>query len=66
MERTAIAKRKKTTVSKAKRNPRELPPYRATKAELAAIDRGLREAQAGKFASEAEVEAVFAKYRAHS
>jgi predicted transcriptional regulator len=38
-------------------------PYRATDEELAAIDRGLRDAAEGRFASEAEVEAVFAKHR---
>lgn len=37
--------------------------YEATEEELAAIDRGLREADAGQFATDAEVEAVFAKFR---
>ncbi|MEA3041645.1 MAG: hypothetical protein QOC65_1134 [Sphingomonadales bacterium] len=37
--------------------------YRASPAELAGIDRGLRDAEAGKFASEDEVEAVFSKHR---
>jgi predicted transcriptional regulator len=37
--------------------------YRATPQELAGIDRGLRDAAQGKFASEEEVEAVFAKHR---
>jgi predicted transcriptional regulator len=37
--------------------------YHATEAELRAIDRGLREAAEGKFVSDADVEAVFAKYR---
>lgn len=37
--------------------------YRATPAELAGIDRGLRDSTDGKFASAAEVEATFAKYR---
>ena len=60
-----MARRKKAAVSKPKRNPRELPPYRATKRSFAAIDRGLRAAEAGKFASDAEVEAVFAKHRGH-
>ena len=58
-----MARRKRATGPKPKRNPRELPPYRATMTELEGIDRGLREANAGRFASDAEVEAVFAKYR---
>jgi len=37
--------------------------YRPTEAELRGIERGLRDAADGKFATEAEVEAVFAKYR---
>jgi len=37
--------------------------YRATPEELAGVDRGLREAEAGKFVSTEEVEATFAKYR---
>ena len=37
--------------------------YRATPDELRGIDRGLRDAAEGKFASEAKVEAVFAKHR---
>ncbi len=37
--------------------------YRATPEELSGIDRGLRDAAEGKFASEQEVEAVFARYR---
>jgi predicted transcriptional regulator len=37
--------------------------YTATPEEVAAIERGLREAEQGKFATEAEVEAVLAKYR---
>jgi predicted transcriptional regulator len=37
--------------------------YRATKAELAGIDRGLRDAADGKFATEQEIEATFSKYR---
>jgi predicted transcriptional regulator len=37
--------------------------YTATPEEVAAIERGLREAEQGHFATEAEVEAVFAKYR---
>jgi predicted transcriptional regulator len=37
--------------------------YRASTEELRGIDRGLRDAAVGKFASEADVEAVFAKHR---
>jgi predicted transcriptional regulator len=37
--------------------------YQATDAELRGIDRGLRDAADGKFASDEEVEAVFAKHR---
>jgi hypothetical protein len=37
--------------------------YRASPEELVGIDRGLRDAAAGKFASQGEVEAVFAKHR---
>jgi predicted transcriptional regulator len=37
--------------------------YHATPEELAGIDRGLQAAQDGRFATEAEVEAVFAKHR---
>jgi predicted transcriptional regulator len=37
--------------------------YRATPAELAGIDRGLRDSAEGKFASAEQVEAVFAKHR---
>jgi len=37
--------------------------YHASPEELAGIDRGLRDAAAGKFASQEEVEAVFSKYR---
>ena len=37
--------------------------YEPTDAELAGIDRGLREADQGRFATDAEVEAVFAKFR---
>jgi predicted transcriptional regulator len=37
--------------------------YRPTDDELRGIDRGLRDAAEGKFASEEEVEAVFAKRR---
>jgi len=37
--------------------------YVPTPAELAGIDRGLRDAEAGRFATEAEVDAAFAKLR---
>ena len=37
--------------------------YRATLDELAGIDRGLKAARQGRFASDEEVEAVFAKHR---
>jgi predicted transcriptional regulator len=37
--------------------------YEATPEELDGIDRGLRDAAEGKFATEEEVEAVFAKFR---
>jgi predicted transcriptional regulator len=37
--------------------------YHATPDELQGIDRGLQAAREGRFASDAEVEAVFAKYR---
>jgi hypothetical protein len=37
--------------------------YRATPDELAGIDRGLKDAREGRFATDAEVEAVFAKHR---
>jgi predicted transcriptional regulator len=37
--------------------------YTATPEEVAAIERGLREAEQGLFATEAEVEAALAKYR---
>ena len=38
-------------------------PYRATPEELAGIDRGLRAAHEGRFATDEEVEAVLAKHR---
>jgi predicted transcriptional regulator len=38
--------------------------YRPTPEELAGIDRGLRAAAEGRFASDQEVEAAFAKFRA--
>jgi predicted transcriptional regulator len=38
-------------------------PYEPTDEELAGIDRGLRDAEQGRFASDAEVEAAFAKFR---
>jgi predicted transcriptional regulator len=37
--------------------------YRATREELEGIDRGFKAAREGRFATDAEVEAVFAKYR---
>ena len=37
--------------------------YQPTEAELRGIDRGLRDAADGRFASEVEVEAVLAKHR---
>ncbi|HEY5238731.1 MAG TPA: hypothetical protein VIJ62_10160 [Rhizomicrobium sp.] len=37
--------------------------YRPTPEELAGIDRGLRAAAKGDFATDAQVEAVFAKHR---
>ena len=37
--------------------------YVPTPEELAGIDRGLRDAEAGRFASAAEVDAAFAKLR---
>jgi hypothetical protein len=37
--------------------------YRATPEELEGIDRGLKAAREGRFATEAEVEAVFTKHR---
>jgi hypothetical protein len=37
--------------------------YQPTPDELAGIDRGLRDAEAGRFASDEQVEAAFAKFR---
>ena len=37
--------------------------YRATSEELAGIDRGLKAAREGRFASDEQVEAVLAKHR---
>ena len=37
--------------------------YRATALELAGVDRGLRDAGQARFATDDEVEAVFAKHR---
>jgi predicted transcriptional regulator len=37
--------------------------YRASAAEMQGIERGLRDAAEGRFVSEADVEATFAKYR---
>jgi predicted transcriptional regulator len=38
-------------------------PYDATPEEIEAIDRGLRDAAEGRFATPEQVEAVFAKHR---
>ncbi len=38
-------------------------PYELTEADKQAIDRGLEAVRKGEFATEKEVEAVFAKYR---
>jgi predicted transcriptional regulator len=40
-----------------------LDAYVATPSELAGIERGLRDAAEGKFATDDQVEAVFAKHR---
>jgi predicted transcriptional regulator len=37
--------------------------YEPTDEELAGIDRGLHDAEQGRFATDAEVEAAFAKFR---
>jgi hypothetical protein len=37
--------------------------YRATPEELAGIDRGLKAAREGRFATDEQVEAIFAKHR---
>jgi len=37
--------------------------YRPTPEELVGIDRGLGDADAGRFASDEEIRAIFAKYR---
>jgi hypothetical protein len=37
--------------------------YEPTQAELAGIDRGLRDAANGRFATDEQVEAIFAKFR---
>jgi predicted transcriptional regulator len=37
--------------------------YQATPEELAGVDRGLKAAREGRFATDEEVEAVFAKHR---
>lgn len=37
--------------------------YRANREELAGIDRGLQAAREGRFATEEQVDAVFAKHR---
>jgi hypothetical protein len=36
--------------------------HRATPAELAGVDRGLKAARLGRFATDAEVEAIYAKH----
>ena len=38
-------------------------PYQPTPAELLGVERGLRDAAEGKFATPEQVEAVFAKFR---
>jgi hypothetical protein len=38
-------------------------PYQPSDEELAGIDRGLRDAEQGRFATEVEVEAAYAKFR---
>ena len=38
-------------------------PYHPTDAELAGIDRGLADARAGRFATDDQVAAVFARHR---
>jgi predicted transcriptional regulator len=40
-----------------------LAAYELSQADLQAVDRGLRAAEEGRFAADAEVEAVFARYR---
>ena len=40
-----------------------IAPYELTDEDKAAIDRGLADAAAGRFATDGEVKAVFAKYR---
>ena len=37
--------------------------YQPTPEELAGIERGLRDAEAGRFASDAQVDAAFARFR---
>jgi predicted transcriptional regulator len=37
--------------------------YKPTRAELEGIERGIADAEAGRFAADSEVEAVFAKHR---
>jgi predicted transcriptional regulator len=39
------------------------PVYKLTNEDKAAIDRGLADAAAGRFATESQVKAVFEKYR---
>jgi hypothetical protein len=42
---------------------RPVGTYKATDAELAAIERGLADVRAGRFATPAEIEAAFRKHR---
>ena len=39
------------------------PDYQPTPEEIAGIDRGLRDAEQGRFATDEEVELAFAKFR---
>jgi predicted transcriptional regulator len=41
-------------------------PYELTEEEKVAIDRGLRDVAEGRFATDAEVDAMFAKHRRNS
>ncbi len=38
-------------------------PYELTEEDMAAIERGLADAEAGRFATEEEIEALLARYR---
>lgn len=44
-------------------DPTENEEYHASPEELAGVDRGLDDAEHGRFATEEEVEAAFAKFR---